>query len=208
MSPIAEINQGSIITYGDILNQVNLEGLTKLVVEGEDPTGLYFMTPDMGKVSKEEWKEKCIKEREERERTQSGPYPLDLHLSSVWTPKRLVTQDGETPKITQAYTPIKFFIPIAEEETSEELKERIERESMIMVESVTEEYVRDKSVDREVNAFYVGNLNRENEIVETIKHCVPVKGVFPMFLNEPARNILIPRVAFDLCLFEIENGKE
>lgn len=178
-----------------VLDEVKLAGLTKLIAEGPS-LGLTFGTPDMDKMPVEEWRKKVEEEMEAWKRTYKGPYPIHIYLSTVWMPQKLVTEDGKSPKIVQAYTPIKFELPTAEKETFGELKERIEKESMRAV-----EYVRGVGVRGKVNAFYTGNLRTDWVVLGSTRQCMPICG--DSFLDKPARDTFVPRIAYDLCLFEI-----
>jgi len=182
-----------------VLDGVRLEGLTKLIAQGYS-TGSTFTTPDMHKMPIEEWRENVKKLDDKWKRTHKGPYPTDLHLSTVWMPQKLVTKDGKSPKIIQAYTPVKYGLPIADltEETYGELKQRIEKESMRAV-----EHIKGVDVKGEVNAFYIGNLREDWVVPSSARQCMPICG--DSFLDRPARDIFVPRIAYELCLFEIEN---
>ena len=177
-----------------VMDNVKLEGLTKLVANGYS-TGITLVSPDLEKISQEEFR----REWEEWNATHKGPYPTNVRLSTVWMAQKLLTKKGKSPRIIQAYTPIRFFMPmpVAEEETYGRLKKRIEKESMRAV-----KYVRGVGVKGKVNAFYIGNLDHDYIIPSSTKQCMPIAG--DGFLDRIARDVLIHRVVFDLSLFEIE----
>jgi len=181
-----------------VLDHVELDGLIKLIAK-EPSTVIALITPDARKMSKEEWKQYTKGTDEKWGLDHRGPYPGHFQMSDVWMPQKLATKEGESPRVLQAYTPVDFAMPVADvtEETYRELKERIERESFRAV-----KYVRGNDAKGRVNAFYIGNLRQDYVIPEGIKECMPIAG--DSFLDRQARDVLIPRVVFDLCLFEIE----
>jgi len=82
-----------------VVDEVELEGLTKLVATGYS-VGITLVSPDSEKTSAEERK----REREERRETHKGPHPTEVLMSIVNMAQKLVTKDGESPRIIQTYT--------------------------------------------------------------------------------------------------------
>ncbi|MBI4143656.1 hypothetical protein HY486_00215 [Candidatus Woesearchaeota archaeon] len=173
-----------------VMAEVNLTGLTKLVAE-ESPLSILLVSPDVKKKSKEQKELEMTEWREHR-----SPYPTEVRVNYVKIPGRVLTKNGKFPKILHAYLPIRFAMPIAEEETYGDVKQRIEKESMRAVKRLQE-------YRKEANAFCIVNLDVcAYELSNSAKQCMPISG--DNFIDDTARRVLIPRITFDLCLFLIE----
>ncbi len=178
-----------------VLDEVKLEGLIKLISQGCS-TGHHFITPDIDKYTQLDWAKKIELEINEWDKTHKGPNPNFYYISRVWMPQKLITKERLDATIIQAYAPLRFILPLSEKETYKELKERIEKESLRAV-----EYTRKESMGK-VNAFYVGNLGKDYIIPDLEDGCSLISG--DSFLNRIAKDILVPRIVFNLSLFEIK----
>lgn len=173
-----------------ILEQVEIPGLTKLVHLEK-----YIHTS--GNYSSPEWKQMSVEERREivynREHYK--------HVERLYVPKEVTTVSRERPRIKQAYSPVSVALPVSEDETYQQLKERIEKEIGRVVKHTKESYG-----DSNVNAYYIGDLTLGYIIPEErrsgIAVCMPIAG--ERFLEQPVKEVLFPRWTFDLALFEIE----
>ena len=200
MPLVAQMNQMVREPMEMVMEEIELEGLTKLVAKGHR-IGLSFGSPDIEKKSKEEKDNEMQRWRDSvnlEGRAFVEPYPVHKYLSTVWVSGRLVTLESKKPKFLQVYTPIRFMIPVPEtDETLRGLKDRIEEDSTRVVEEI-----RKSSNGGEVNAYYLGNLELDYVLENTHKQNMPIAG--ERFLSNLARNVLIPRYVFDLCLFNIK----
>lgn len=180
MPGLVLMNQERRVRMQQVLDEVKLEGLIKLVASDKG-IGITIVSPDSAE--------------ERKEHRSSSLYQV---MSTVWMPSKVETKDKRKPIILQAYSPINFELPMVKNETYRSLKERIERESMRAV-----EHVRGVDIRGNVNAFLVSDLKDTFVVSPSVESCIPVAGY--SFLEGPAKDALIPRVTYNLCLFEIEN---
>jgi hypothetical protein len=179
----------------DIIDKVRLDGLIRLIAEPSLGC-LVFNSPNWKKMSGDDWSKKYTTECEEWERTKIGHYPPHYYSSCTLAGKPLTTLDGKSPRILQAYSPIRFELPVAKNENYHELMERIEEESMRMVNHMRRE---DKTA---INSFYMGNL-RLDWVLCVFRSC-PVIPTHRTIFDERIGDFFVPRYTYDFCLFKID----
>ena len=117
--------------------------------------------------------------------------------------KKLTTSDGKSPIILQAYNPMVIPLPLGDDETYRQLKERIEGLIAHGAEIVRAGFWEPVNV---LNAYHIGKVRLEyripNERAETIIACMPIAG--DSFLSKPASELLKSRWTFTLTYFNIE----
>lgn len=177
---------------------VQLEGLTKLVaLDTGNVQGIAFSSA---------WHQMS---REDRRRILNGSFHDRFHhVEEFLYPKRLTTSTGESPRIAYAYTPMTVLLIPEDDETYQQLKERIEHKVMKVV-----TYIREKQngiiKNNRVDAYYVGELAFEHrvplELQESIFSCTPIAGT-SYLSRKPANEYLFPRWKFDLSLFALDTA--
>jgi len=170
------------VPYQKLAEALELRGLIKLIAKDNPTLRLCLFSPN----------------RKER--------------SFLKFPSTLIREDEEKFRILHAYTPNQYQISFAEMETYLEFKDRIEQECMKTVNYVHKN-------NKKVNAFYIANL-KENYVIrdnlidgnyftgevelgnEITKNMNPYEN--DSLLNEIAKEIVVKKLVFDLCLYEIQ----